>query len=195
MTQLTQAILHELLHYDPFTGALTWRKRARKWFKTNSNWKRWNTRFAGKPAFITTYGLSKGYWCGSIFGKPYLAHRIIILWMTGHWPNPEVDHINQKGSDNRWANLQEVTRRDNCRNTCLPRNNTSGRIGVYRCGRLFEARITIAYRQCHLGYFKTFEEASDAREAAEREHGFSENHGRRRLRPRRPWSTPAAVLQ
>lgn len=66
--ELTADIARELLHYDPKTGKLFWKKRDVKWFKQFSHWcsnhgKRWqiihlpqqqcdawNRRFANKTA-------------------------------------------------------------------------------------------------------------------------------------------------
>ena len=39
-------LVHELLHYDLETGHFTWKWRDRKWFKSEHDWKRWNTRYA-----------------------------------------------------------------------------------------------------------------------------------------------------
>jgi HNH endonuclease len=33
--------------------------------------------------------------------------------MTGKWPNSEINYINGKPSDTRWANLREVTSSQN----------------------------------------------------------------------------------
>ena len=49
--------------------------------------------------------------------KPYLAHRIIWMMMTGEDPgDKEVEHINGDGRDNRWDNLRLATRAQNNRN-------------------------------------------------------------------------------
>jgi hypothetical protein len=48
MTELTQAIVHELPLYDPFAGQLTWRKRDRKWFKSERACILWNATYADR---------------------------------------------------------------------------------------------------------------------------------------------------
>lgn len=93
----TQAIVREFLDYYPETGELWWKWRARKCFSSDSDWKSWNTKLAGKPAGHIS---SDGYWYIGLLYKQYRAHRIIWLWMTGVWPDPEVDHDNQDRSDN-----------------------------------------------------------------------------------------------
>lgn len=74
---------------------------------------------------------SAGYVQIRIAGRKYAAGRLAFLWMTGAWPKPEVDHINGCRWDNRWANLREATRSQNCTNRRkLSTANTSGTRGV-----------------------------------------------------------------
>lgn len=49
-SELTAEIARELLDYDPLSGALTWKKRDRKWFSRSNQWKNWNGRYAGRQA-------------------------------------------------------------------------------------------------------------------------------------------------
>ena len=118
---LTQSVVCELLEYEPNTGLLVWRQRARKWFSSDRIWRSWNSRYAGKYAFtaLDTYGHAHG----SILDRECLSHRVIWLWMTGRWPELEIDHINHKRDDNRWCNLEEVSKAVN-----LARRRRAGRI-------------------------------------------------------------------
>ncbi len=61
--------------------------------------------------------------------RAYLAHRLAWFYITGDWPS-EIDHINQDKGDNRFSNLRQVTRSQNCINTTRT-NNTSGVTGVH----------------------------------------------------------------
>ena len=97
MTNLTQAIVHELLLYDPFTGsgcvpgaALVLRRRA---------YPQWRDAVEG-----TACTHRETVCAGHLSGQGYQAHRVIWLYMLGVWPHPEIDHINRKGADNRWSN-------------------------------------------------------------------------------------------
>jgi hypothetical protein len=126
--ELTQEVVHELLSYDPSTGTLTWRKRARNWFQSDGDCKKWNTRYANKPAL--THTEKRGVLSGRVLSRNYLAHRVIWLWMTGQWPTDEIDHKNRDPADNRWRNLREATRKQNGRNLSMSKRNKSHRIGV-----------------------------------------------------------------
>jgi hypothetical protein len=72
-----------------------------------------NARYAGKPAGRNR----RGYIDISIDGHRYLGHRLAWLYMTGAWPEKEIDHINCNPSDNSWRNLRQATRRQNMCNT------------------------------------------------------------------------------
>jgi hypothetical protein len=183
MTELTQAIVRELLDYDPATGALTWRRRRRRWFTRGDTWKSWNSRRAGTPAF--THVHRNGRLNGFILGQFHYAHRVIWLWMTGRWPNPELDHRNRNPTDNRWRNLREVGHSENQRNRSLGKNNQTGRIGVCRTKHgSFRAQIAVNGRLIYLVCHKTLDAAALARQAAEQRYGFAAGHGRPRARSR-----------
>jgi hypothetical protein len=156
---LTQERLKELLHYDPETGVFTWLKSR-------------GVRKAGsvadgqhRPAGRQTY-VRIGIDCNR-----YDAHRLAFLYMTGRWPNPEVDHIDLDGTNNRWSNLREATTSQNGANRGKHRDNKSGFKGVYADGNKWLACIMVNYRAIRLGLFSTKEEAALAyNEAAKKHH-------------------------
>ena len=47
-----------------------------------------------------------GYRVINIEGRDYYMHDLVYAYMKGRWPNGEVEHINGKKDDNRWANLK-----------------------------------------------------------------------------------------
>ena len=173
--ELTQEIVREFLHYDSRTGSLNWKWRDRKWFKTNRGFIQWNKRYVGEPAFISVH--TQGYLTGPILGKRYLAHRIIFLWMTGRWPDPEVDHEDQDPSNNRWKNLKEATSQQNNKNQSRRHDNKTGVTGVFETESAFVSYISVDSTRVYLGSFRTLDEAKLVRKAAEREYGYSVNHG------------------
>ena len=166
-----QSYLRSVLSYDPETGLLTWlgRKGDTRFVRT------FNSRFAAKPAFTT---LVRGYLQGRIDVRLFYAHRIIWKLMTGEEPD-DVDHLNGKRSDNRWANLRNVSRTENMRNRRLSDANTSGVFGVSKTyWGAWQAKIGDQNRTVTIGSFRTKQEAVAARKSAERKLGYHENHGR-----------------
>ena len=78
-------------------------------------------------------------------------------------PKDKVDHINQNSLDNRRKNLRICSHAENIRNG-KDRVNTTGRRGVYlhHDGKKFTSKITVNYKQIHLGLFKTKDAAAKA---------------------------------
>lgn len=167
----TIAELRKLLHYDPDTGALTWRRRA-------GARACWNTRYAGQGALACVH--EDGYRKGRIHRVLYRAHRVAWALHHGSWPAGHIDHVNGDRSDNRIANLRDVDRSTNQRNMRTPSDNTSGRIGVWwnKANGKWIAEIRAAGEKKHLGSFAQFEDACKARENAEQAYGYHKNHGR-----------------
>ncbi len=142
--KLTIERLHKLVHYDPETGDVIW-KAARKY------------KLEGKKA---GYLGSKGYWRVSIDGKEYLAQRLIWFWMTGRWPYPEAEHRDTNKLNNKWGNLREATRSQNCANKKAHVDNKLGIKGVDIHNGKYRARIFVNKEWVHLGYRAIAEEAS-----------------------------------
>jgi hypothetical protein len=145
---LTAQRLRELLHYDPVTGVFT-RETAR------------GRKIVGTPH-------NKGYRVLRVNGTLYLAHRIAWLYMTGQWPEAQIDHINGVRDCNKWLNLRQATPAQNQQNRGVDRNNKSGHPGVswYEPGKKWRARITASGREISIGYFDSVVDASKARAKA-----------------------------
>lgn len=150
---LNQTLLKELLDYNPETGVFSWAK--------DIGYKLKKGQKAGS--------LSCGYVRIKLFKKSYMAHRLAFLYMTGKWPDKEVDHINQIRDDNRWTNLREVTRTENLRNRVFSCSE-SGKTGVYwdKKGGKWRAQIRIDGKNKYLGSFTDLKEAVKVRESAEK---------------------------
>jgi len=169
--------LREALDYDPVSGLFKWRTRPAHHFQSEIWCRRWNTKFAGKPAFRQP--TATGYFEGTFENRRLYAHRVAYALENGEWPAAQVDHIDGNRKNNCASNLRPVTNADNARNMRRSSANKSGRTGVYwREGRrCWVASIKADGRTKHLGCFEEMQEAVLARQNAERELGFHANHG------------------
>lgn len=157
MTLPPLAKVRSLLAYNGSDGSFVWRA-------------------TGKPAG----GMhNRGYITIGIDGQKYLAHRLAWLLAFGREPEHTIDHIDGDRTNNRLANLRDVTHRVNSRNLSAFRNNTSGVVGVHWDSKTkrWKAQISTGPRR-GLGSFVTFEEAVAARLRAEALQGYHINHGR-----------------
>lgn len=189
----TKETLDSLLMYTPETGKLHWKERPVSMFTDGKqtavhNAAIWNGKNAGNEAFKTPF--ASGHLTAAIFGKTFLAHRIVWKMAYGSDPNV-IDHIDGNPTNNRLENLRSVTQTDNTRNARLSKSSTSGHTGVSFDKRRnkWEAKIMVDRKKRFLGYFDTIEEAAKARKEADAEYGFHQNHGR----PLRPASPTTAI--
>ena len=134
---LTQKRLMEVLHYDPLVGLFTWTNIAP--FKVR-----------GKTAGSFD---AKGYWVIRVDDTCHKAHRLAWLYMTGEWPQSQIDHINQQKADNRFANLRVATNAQNMWNIGCPKTNTSGLKGVDLLRGKWRAQISFNGEKRHIGVF------------------------------------------
>ena len=162
---LNQTKLQELLHYCEdtgiFTNLITRGPRAQ----------------AGQPAGCLNK--STGYIHINIAGTIYQAHRLAHLYVTGEWPQDQIDHESHIRSDNAWDNLKAVTHAENAKNQSISSNNTSGQTGITwnKVAFKWQAYITVDGKQIHLGLHERFSEALDTRKLAEVAYGYHRNHG------------------
>ena len=125
---------------------------------------------------------ARGYRSTKVNGKPRYAHQLALQLSGVDVPSwMRVDHIDGDRTNNRLNNLRVVTPTGNNRNQKKPKDNKSGTMGVrlYKRTGKWDAYITVSGIQLHLGYFNIKEDAIAARKAAEKAHGFHENHGRK----------------
>ena len=106
-----------------------------------------------------------GYRLIWIDGAYYLAHRLAWYYVTGEWPEGEIDHKNRIPSDNRFANLHPCSRSQNEANS-VRNTNTSGYRGVWLVNGRWKAAIKKDGKRTYLGTFSTPEEASENYQAA-----------------------------
>lgn len=145
---LTADRVRDLLRYEPQTGALYWAS-------------------TGLPAGTTD---PDGYRAVQINRVIYRAHRLIWLYLHGHWPAGVIDHIDGDPGNNRPENLRDVSVADNSHNQrrAARHNRSSDCIGVsWQPSRSrWMASITLDGKTKFLGRFHTESEASDAYWAA-----------------------------
>lgn len=146
---LTAERLRTLLHYCPETGAF-------RWLVSNS---------ARRPAGSAAGELKpSGYILIGINGWRYRAHRLAWLYVTGEWPQVQIDHRDNDRSNNKWLNLRPADNAQNQANAKRPKNNTSGFKGVFwnKQRQKWAAKINPDRRQVHLGFFADPKEAHAA---------------------------------
>lgn len=145
----------KFFHYNPDTGALSWKVFPPKFRKGSIQ--------LGEPI-----GKGRKY-AQLMFKKQHLLiHRVAWLLYTGKWPEKQLDHINRDTTDNRIENLREATHTENQRNRAKGKKNTSGFKGVSWITReqKWMAGIKVDGKSYNLGYFSTSEKAHEAYQAA-----------------------------
>lgn len=156
---LTADLLRELLEYDQETGEFFWRRRR-----------------AGSYNKI-------GYLTIGIGGTKYYGHRLAHLYMTGEWPEYEVDHKDGTTSNNRWNNLRPATSQQNKQNRPINSNNKSGFKNVIYLPTKYPERpwvgkIMVNRKSIYVGHFATPAQAADAVQAARLVHFGEYSRGR-----------------
>jgi hypothetical protein len=105
---------------------------------------------------------NKGYARRNVKNNPLFLHRVVLerKLQRSLQPGMMVDHINGQTLDNRRANLREVTRTQNARNSQLQKNNTTQYIGVSYNKRQGRYLARIGSDGKLLGIFETALDAS-----------------------------------
>lgn len=161
LDDLPVSLLKELLRLDAERGVLSWKVRVSQRVRV------------GDEITCTLDGKRRVF---RLFGRMYLASRVIFAMANGRWPKGFIDHKNVDPTDDRPCNLREATPTQNVANTFVRSTNElgikgvmrarTGRNGIVRRHDRFHARITVNGKMLHLGTFACVESASDAYEAA-----------------------------
>lgn len=153
---ITQSKLKTELNYNPDTGIFI--------------------RIKAKPKVkigdIAGFLNKKMYVALRLNGKTYMAHRLAWLYMTGSWPENQIDHINGIRDDNRIINLRQATQSENLRNTKIRKDNAAKIKGINIHKGRWIARCQIENKRVNLGSFDTKQQAKKAYDDYAKE-----NHG------------------
>lgn len=166
MTLLTHERLLELVRFDPGAGVFT----------SLADWGRWGRKKAGRVLSVKSVN---GYVRVCLpGGQTYLAHRLAWFYMTGAWPELQIDHKNRDRTDNRWENLRQATTSQNSHNAGMPCTNTSGVKGVSwskqhrKWHAYLKCKEVFGNRRLTLGLFSELRDAAHSvNEARIRYHG------------------------
>ena len=72
-----------------------------------------------------------GYKTMMLNNRNYSVHRLVAeAFIPNDQDKPDVDHIDRNKSNNRVENLRWATRRENCSNKPVYKNNKSGHTGI-----------------------------------------------------------------
>lgn len=134
--------LKELLEYDPESGVF-----------------RWLVNRGGKAVRGATAGTRdrQGYIRINLGGSICAAHRLAWFYMTGRWPEHEIDHRDLNKANNSWVNLREATHAQNQANTSS--TNSTGYKGVEKHGAGYRAYIRVNGKKLVIGKYSNAYEA------------------------------------
>ena len=123
---------------------------------------------------------AKGYRQIKYRGVKYLEHRLAWFFYYKEWPAGQIDHIDQNPANNRIENLRAVSNQENHRNMKVPKDNTSGAIGVSwnKKAAKWKSFIGVSGVTLYLGLYLDWFDAVCSRKSAEHRFGFHPNHGR-----------------
>ncbi len=119
--------------------------------------------------FITLVGElwykdERGYAMAKINGKNMRMHRVIMQALESQ----EIDHKDRNKLNNQRNNLRFATRSENCFNTKVRVDSTSGFKGVNFHKASGKWRVNLGTQ--YIGLFETLEKAIEARKSVEKGH-------------------------
>ena len=128
---------------------------------------------------IGTTSSKDGYSKALILSKMYGVHRLIFLYHHGYFPK-EVDHIDNDPRNNRIENLRDANKNQNCYNTKLRTDNTSGVKGVSwsKVKKKWVTQLTVDGKLKRFGFYNDIDYAKFVIEAMRyKYHGEFANNG------------------
>lgn len=147
---LTADRLREMLHYDPEAGAFTWKVNRGR-----------NAKLGQRAGTVN----DRGYRVINVCGRLHREHRLAFLYMTGAFPDGNVDHRNGRKTDNRWSELRAGSQGFNLQNQRSGHAGSASRfLGVswHKKAGKWRADICVNKKQKYLGLFDREEDAAAA---------------------------------
>ena len=151
---ITYARLREVLLYDHNVGYWLWLKPTGRRAKAGT-----------RAGYVSP---SDGYRYVGIDGQKTPEHILAWFYMTGEWPQHEIDHKDRNRQNCAWDNLRTATSSQNKMNRGPNSVNTSGIKGVsWRKDRnKWDVRVMVEKKNFYIGLFSDLQEATEAYNAA-----------------------------
>jgi hypothetical protein len=147
--------LRSVLSYDCSTGGFYWAVTLSPFAQAGS---------------IAGHVRADGYRAISIDNHLYLAHRLAWLYVTGEWPEDQIDHVDGERDNNCFQNLREASKSLNNINQRVRSDSACGLKGVQKHKNKWAARIVIGGIRRRIGLFATPEIAHAAYLAEAKKH-------------------------
>jgi len=152
---ITLEQLRSLVYYDPVAGVFTWLVDGRAY------------KYGDVAGY---YNEANGYVRLTFKKVQYYAHVLAWFYMTGAWPEKEIDHEDTDGSNNKWKNLRLATPAQNGANKKIAKRNKTGYKGVTPYGKSkFLAQLTRGGKLLKIGVFGSAAAAARADDSKARE--------------------------
>jgi len=164
--RVNQELIQKLFHYDPHTGV----------FKRIGRMK--NNGEVQSCDFVPSAKSTHGYIQVRLLDVTFDIHTLIWVYMTGEYPEHDIDHIDGNRINNKWGNLRSVTRQMNLRNVGERHKPKFGMVGIGRSSRnTNKYRVYIGYN--HVGMTDDLFEAYCMRKSAEVRLCYNVDHFKR----------------
>lgn len=151
---MTHQQLKSMIEYDLTTGVFKWLVKPSQAVKV------------GDVAGST----NDGYVRIKVGPKRYLAHVLAWFYVTGSWPEHEIDHKDGDGTNNRYDNLRPATHGQNAMNKRTWAGSGYKGVSWSKTAKKYRARIQVNKTMHELGDYKSAEEAARVYDAAARQH-------------------------
>lgn len=176
MDDITSEYLHEALSLEEPKGVLRWKVRPRSHFKTDAEWKSFNTRLAGKVAGSVCCKLGRLVRAIGFNDRAILAHRIVYAMHHGvsisNVPSM-LDHKDGDSENNSPSNIRPCTYSQNLMNAFRRKGKKLPKgVALDKRDGVYFSTIWVDKKRYHLGRFKNVDDAVAAYAAASiRYHG------------------------
>ena len=172
--------LESRFDYSSRTGRLLVKQLFRSDYKTDRGFLIAKSKLLGKTIGISAGGYIRVNICVNRARASLPAHRVIWCMHHGIPKGMMIDHIDGDGENNRIENLRLSDSMLNAINSKMPKNNTSGIMGVsfHKGDNRWLARARLMGKNYRVGAFASADEAGAAIERFRENMSFSALHGR-----------------
>ena len=171
--KLTREQILELVDYNPDTGEFTWLPRTEKTEPKGRARNAFNSIYAGKPMGSVDKGSESRV--ARLHGTSHYAKTLAFVIMTEKYPEGRTSYLDGNKANLRWDNLcteKEARAERKERKSSAGRGDVRPGVVWYGYKGMYRAFYHLAFVTITVGYFRSSEAASEARDARMMELGL-----------------------